>query len=76
MVDGAVDFSRRGAVASTATRGRAANESGAAPRTMTRAKTCAMLPELRGAVPRVNPFFLTNYMRGRCEPSRSEFRVL
>jgi len=42
MVDGAVDFSRRGAVASTATRGRAANESGAAPRTMTRAKTWAM----------------------------------
>ena len=57
MVDGAVDFSRRGAVASTATRGRAANESGAAPRTMTRAKTWAML---RGAGPRVNPFFLTN----------------
>ena len=36
MVDGAVDLSRRGAVASTATRARAVNESGAAPRTILR----------------------------------------
>ena len=75
MVDGAVDFSRRGAVASTATRGRAANESGAAPRTMTRAKTWGMLPERSSSC---EPFFSS---RTTCAVDvslavHSEFRVL